>query len=783
MKNGFFVQRYLRLLVSVTTNIFIMISVSAQDISSPTSDLTADFFSPQNIGLSSPQVADFSKYGNLNINQFNGLLDMSVPLPGYKDRDFDLPMSIKYVSSGFIPSKRPSPVGLNWFLNFGGVVSRKVNGSPDDVKGCYTDSDEKKYIKDGLWAAIQTSKFDYYDQNSLLDFNVSKNAFRHGTPYLEGDVKYDLEPDIFTFNVGKHTGSFIIDNQGKPKLLSGDSLYKIDLKGLTVQEYSTTEAPVSSVIKITAPDGYIYEFGGHLSSLEYFIPNNPKDIDIRPRYITSWHLSSIHAPNQRRIDFGYNSINQPYRYNYFSYYSCIGNAFTTYSTGQVSSNGFGYEDPKRFEMKDDIYVPILRQISIGGEIVILFTMSDRNKFYDDADLPSKGYDKIQYYWNGQEIKSVNFTYVDKDGYFFLESVTDSEQGKYTFQYYHPSTLPSPLTVTTDHWGFWKGNNITHMNRAEIANWSRHVAENREVDTSYCRTNLLKKIVYPTGGFSIVEYEPNARLFGGKPQATAIFDRKGDVEPVRLSLDQRIQYAIEHIQRLCGSDRRRKRRTGVSWSDLRCTRRAGRAYRRTRQIEQNRQRCRLRLFTKESGRRIGTIEEKPGRKAKNYDICRRCRTAFSLEGRFYPKNGREGYYGLFPGVGQRTYLRYDIHRSPCGDRTQRLPSRKGIFVQCLRRVVQRSESRSQGHRRQDGRWTTTICRKRSKTKTRRQPRSVDRYSTGCYRCAEHFCNGFRKPTHPHRRVGGYARGNYTQKTEKEEAKENLKFNSLSYFLSS
>lgn len=336
---------------------------------------------------------------------------------------------------------------------------------------------------------------------------------------MEGDVKYDLEPDIFTFNVGKHTGSFIIDNQGKPKLLSGDSLYKIDLKGLTVQEYSTTEAPVSSVIKITAPDGYIYEFGGHLSSLEYFIPNNPKDIDIRPRYITSWHLSSIHAPNQRRIDFGYNSINQPYRYNYFSYYSCIGNAFTTYSTGQVSSNGFGYEDPKRFEMKDDIYVPILRQISIGGEIVILFTMSDRNKFYDDADLPSKGYDKIQYYWNGQEIKSVNFTYVDKDGYFFLESVTDSEQGKYTFQYYHPSTLPSPLTVTTDHWGFWKGNNITHMNRAEIANWSRHVAENREVDTSYCRTNLLKKIVYPTGGFSIVEYEPNARLFGGKPQAT------------------------------------------------------------------------------------------------------------------------------------------------------------------------------------------------------------------------------------------------------------------------
>jgi hypothetical protein len=513
MKNLFsFYSRLKSLFFGVLiANTFFTITLSAQDEPSLSADLTAHFFSPQNVGLSSPQVADFTKYGNLNVNQFNGLLDMSIPLPGYKDRDFDLPMSIKYVSSGFIPSKRPSPVGLNWFLNFGGVVSRKVNGSPDDVKGCYTDSDEKKYIKDGLWAAIQTSKFDYYDQNALLTFNVSKNAYKHGTPYTIGDIKYDLEPDVFTFNAGKHSGSFIIDNQGKPKLLSGDSLYKIDLKGLTVQEYSTTEAPKNSVIRITAPDGYIYEFGGHISTLEYFIPNNPSGTDIRPRYITAWHLSCIYAPNQRNIAFGYDSFSQPHIYNYFTYYHCddeIRNFCLHPDFRDGAPVVMKYGKSKRYYMKDDIHVPILRVVSIGGEPVIRFTTSDRTKFYNDNDVPTKCYDKVQYYWDGEEIKSVSFTYTDKNGYFFLESIDDSEHGKYTFQYDLSMGLPSPLTITTDHWGFWKGKNITQMSQAEIGSYTYRIEENNAVDTSYCRATLLNKVIYPAGGTSVIEYEPN-----------------------------------------------------------------------------------------------------------------------------------------------------------------------------------------------------------------------------------------------------------------------------------
>ena len=40
------------------------------------------YFNPQNIGISDPQVMDFVRYGNLNINHYNGLLDMEIELDG-----------------------------------------------------------------------------------------------------------------------------------------------------------------------------------------------------------------------------------------------------------------------------------------------------------------------------------------------------------------------------------------------------------------------------------------------------------------------------------------------------------------------------------------------------------------------------------------------------------------------------------------------------------------------------------------------------------------------------
>ncbi|MDR2037316.1 MAG: hypothetical protein LBQ60_05275, partial [Bacteroidales bacterium] len=140
----------------------------------------AYFFTPQNLGTSTPQVTDMIRYGNIQVNKYHGLLDFGVAMDGYKDRDFDIPLSLKYISSGFIPTKRPSMVGYNWILNCGGVITRTLNGSPDDTKGRYRDKENNDYLLDGILVAVKENRFKSYSNDKLINFIVDFNGKGHG---------------------------------------------------------------------------------------------------------------------------------------------------------------------------------------------------------------------------------------------------------------------------------------------------------------------------------------------------------------------------------------------------------------------------------------------------------------------------------------------------------------------------------------------------------------------------------------------------------------------------
>lgn len=495
--------------VSTVLGIFFLFPALGQ---SP-QDFDDHFFQPKNLGMSSPQTSEFVRYRNLNVNYYNGLLDMTIPLGGYKDKDFDLPLSIKYVSTGFIPAKRPGLVGHNWFLNFGGVITRQVNGSPDDLEGFYTKSEVKRYMKEGVLPALRDNIFKVYTEQDLLNFRVDFNAEGTYHPYASGDLRYDFEPDIFTFSFGSHTGSFLIGNDGKVKSLSGDNRYKIDISGLAVQPYSTDAFPGSSKIVITTPDGFVYEFGGTLECLEYFTPNNPRHSYIRPRYITSWYLKRITAPNQRTAEFTYVPQLQPFRYTTFLYSWNGGTVRSIYDCPYSNYNGtssFGDEPTAEYmPMLDKIAVPIIWSVEISGDYELKFFNSERSRFYDSDDPASRCLTRIDHYSMGNKIKGLKFEYMDKGSYFFLSRLTDNEGGEYRFEYNLPAsvTLPSPLTYSIDHWGYWSGGNLTQM--TDTKGYCFNIEQNRQVNPQYSSVTLLSKITYPAGGSSEITYEPNS----------------------------------------------------------------------------------------------------------------------------------------------------------------------------------------------------------------------------------------------------------------------------------
>lgn len=465
----------------------------AQNFNFIPSDYHDYYFQPQNIGISTPQVADFQRYGNLNIDHYNGLLNMEIPLDGYKDVDFDLPLSVKYVSQGFIPSKRPSIVGLNWFLNFGGIITRTVKGSPDDTRGNYV-TDIRKYMKNGLLVAMRDGTYVQYSDADLANFNLPLNS----SFYARGDFKHDFEPDIFSFNFGGHQGSFIIGKKGQPICISGGG-YKIDISGLSIQSYNTTAAPVESTIKITTPDGYIYQFGGNTNYLEYNIPNNPDKIKENPRTILSWYLKTIKSPNNREVAFTYESKFLPNHYNYYMHSENL--QITQSVLG--SSSGYVDNSSEKIEVKDKVYSPVISKVTIDNA-EIRFTYQSFAPFFDVGD-PSFCITNISLYYNSKKLKETALTYNTVGKYVLLSSLRKNGEN-YKF-YTNLPKAPLPLTNSIDHWGVWK--DVPSIDNETVKNYCENIDSFREPSAYGASVGLLWKVIYPTGGVTEITYEKNS----------------------------------------------------------------------------------------------------------------------------------------------------------------------------------------------------------------------------------------------------------------------------------
>lgn len=110
---------------------------------------------PGEIQIYSPQAWDFMKYGNSEMKLYTGTINLDIPVYTYQDYDFTLPLSLKYASNGFMPNKIAGYVGMGWFLNIGGVITRKVNGIPDEASSVsYGDMENRLWYEYGYVLCI-----------------------------------------------------------------------------------------------------------------------------------------------------------------------------------------------------------------------------------------------------------------------------------------------------------------------------------------------------------------------------------------------------------------------------------------------------------------------------------------------------------------------------------------------------------------------------------------------------------------------------------------------------
>ena len=78
-------------------------------------------------------------------------------------------------------------------------------------------------------------------------------------------------------------------------------------------------------------------------------------------------------------------------------------------------------------------------------------------------------------------------------------------GCYSFKYYNLNLLPTDyLTQAADHWGYYNGKDFQYPN-SYSPSWFK---TQRDPDGEFSKYGMLTEIDYPTGGSSVIEYEPH-----------------------------------------------------------------------------------------------------------------------------------------------------------------------------------------------------------------------------------------------------------------------------------
>jgi len=517
-----------------------------------------------NLTPPSPNASAIVQGANIPVSYYTGIPSVQIPLWEMKGRKLTLPIELLYHCGGIKVGQISGWVGLGWSLSAGGVISRTIRGRADDLSGGYLTSHGHglpKLTSDpnvlGTWKipGIQADQ-DYY---MLMVANGS----------------WDTEPDIFAYSFNGRSGKFFFDVDGKVVMLSKENLLikpllspngKIDAwevvdESGTVYKFGTPEAT-----EMTAP---LTEFGaiGELAG-------------------SSWYLKSIASSNgEDQFDFNYSDFQQTIRY----------------PLPQKKISG-------QYPKWDDLYLyknqfidgKILTTIEGPGEVLDFNTVSYGD--YIGGKILALTLLDI-HTPNGQPAKSFRFDYSFFPGSgcgtiqdflppcrrLRLDKVTEKAvsgtQSKPPYMFMYDETpLPPRGSFSQDYWGYYNGAvNEFFIPAVRIRNYSSYSdilpgsshnplpfdiltqvninltglkaneweipGANRDPDPIKMQAGILKRIIYPNGGSTRFEYEPNDFGFFSyhpmpKQNITESLASSGNKLPVQTKSNLHIQEGQE-----------------------------------------------------------------------------------------------------------------------------------------------------------------------------------------------------------------------------------------------
>lgn len=550
--------------------VLILIMLSLPTFSQVPDQVQSPNFKFTNALTTSPEAAMLGKFGAIPIGYYTGTASVSIPIYTIKEGGLEIPIELRYHGSGNKVEEQASNVGLGWSLEPGGSIIQIANGVVDSAEILNTDN--YAILKAGntgfsgytnRWAA-GTAAYPCYEGTGTGN-DLYGTSFR----LLQGDG----QPDIYQYNFpGGNSGKFYIDN------VSGDIILINKSSDIRFVKVNPTMFTARTL------DGTKFTFAAIESS--YSNPSYPRDYTGK-----SWKLTEILFANKKNIRFTYSEGYSEWVYYKNSYHSSypldIPNTDYSYGRGGTTEHHIKYLDS-----------------IITSDAIIKFNLEDRADLPGSADMdgiPNNGLlsvkriksidikDRIR----GLTIKSFNLAYdyfayqtaggdyTKSEGFYGATNWLTDLLGKrlkllsvqetvnltsgtalslppYLLEYDESVIMPLKTSFARDYWGYYNGRHFNsslmpdfttgkystlpiHPDDKTVLDGLLH--GNREPDSTYIGANLLKKIVYPTGGFSQFDYEVhhyNINQWGGGMRISRI---RNYTAPDVLSSSKRIKYLL------------------------------------------------------------------------------------------------------------------------------------------------------------------------------------------------------------------------------------------------
>lgn len=444
---------------------------------------------------SSPNVASLGKFGDYPVSYFTGIPEISIPIYEVQSGSLKLPITLSYHASGIKPTDVASWVGLGWSLSAGGQISRTVNGK----------ADEEGYFLTALKADPRvcgpagTGTYDYLRQAAL------------GTT--------DTEADVFSYSFGGRSGRFLWTYPGVPYLIP-------------VAPISISSPTPFGEFDITDESGILYRFGKNAEGTAFYETTTATNGG-NPTFnaTTGWPMTGMFAPNSNdQITIDYQTVGTFYTHD-ISYSYTVMDLCDRNDSGTCPVNSF-HSDLHNIDSYGTQEGPDVITFETGK--VKFFLGSLRN------DAPSlKFLDRIEIQrLDGSVVKTIKFIYsyftgasggavaLKLDEVQFLDNAGVTAQ-KYSLKYFTDSfswdRTDADLNAR-DLWGYYNGAttntdllvprtiSYNELESSPAVDLTFGGGTDRAVNEGLAKEGVLKKITYPTGGYTEFDFQSNRYLY-------------------------------------------------------------------------------------------------------------------------------------------------------------------------------------------------------------------------------------------------------------------------------